>query len=80
VRTDTNLYVEGHAVIKVKITEDTVKKYSRPGDQAPGICAALAKMMGKYIAGELSKDVQTSLPEVDKGKDSPITGPGGPMG
>jgi hypothetical protein len=47
VRTDTNLRTEGHAIINVKITGDTVKKYSRPGDQAPGICAALAKTMGK---------------------------------
>jgi len=48
VRTDKNLYVEGHAIIIVKITKDTVKIYSRPGDQAPGICAALAKTMGRY--------------------------------
>jgi hypothetical protein len=49
VRTNSNIYVEGHAIINVKITGDPVKKkYSRPGDQAPGICAALAKTMGKY--------------------------------
>ena len=61
-----NFYVEGHAIINVKMTGDIVKKkYSRPGDQAPGICAALAKAMGKYdIAGKLSKAVQTSLPVV----------------
>jgi len=56
VRTDTNLAVEGRAIINLKITGDTVQKYSRPGDQAPGICAALAKTMGKYdIAVKLSK-------------------------
>jgi hypothetical protein len=56
VRTDTNLYVEGHTTITVKITGDTVTKCSRPGDLATGICEALAKTMDKYdIAVKLSK-------------------------
>jgi hypothetical protein len=57
--------VSGHAII-VKITGDAVKKiYSWPGDQASGVCAALAKMMDKHdIAVKLLKATHTSLPAV----------------